>query len=75
MPRRRRVKKISLGQFRAASEISGNLGVAWFAGGVIAPFLSSSGSLESVYLGILSFGLFVFFVILSLLLAGKTSDE
>lgn len=42
------MKKLSAKQFGRASEISGNISVAWFSAGAISPFLSRPNTLTEL---------------------------
>lgn len=54
------MKKFSFAQLNRASEIIGNISVAWFSGGVIAPIISHSFRLIE----------FITFFIVSLIMSG-----
>ncbi len=61
--------KLSTGQEKAGSEISGNISVAWFTASVIAPFFLPQISLEEISLKIIiGLVLSVVFAIISLVM-------
>lgn len=54
------MKKLSFAQLNRSSEIIGNISVAWFSGGVIAPIISHSFKLIE----------FITFIVVSLIMSG-----
>ena len=61
------MKKLSFEQSNRASEIIGNISVAWFSGGIIAPLIINSFSfIEFAYIFLVSLFMSIFFFILSL---------
>ncbi|MFA5770701.1 MAG: hypothetical protein WC894_04380 [Patescibacteria group bacterium] len=61
------MRKFSFRQLNRASEIIGNISVAWFSGGIITPLITNSLSfIEFVYIFLVSLFMSVFFFILSL---------
>lgn len=62
------MKSFSNGQLRAASEITGNICVAWFAAGIIAPLLSSGFILINFLISLI---MLTMFFIASLLLVKR----
>lgn len=61
--------KLDAGQRKAASEITGNVSVAWFTAGVISPFFVQPKNLSD-FIAFLTFGstMAAFFVAVSLIL-------
>ena len=47
------MRKLSSGQLKAASEITGNIAVAWFSAGVISPLFIRPGKLLEFFLFLL----------------------
>jgi len=61
------MKKFSFRQLNRASEIIGNISVAWFSGGVIAPLITKSFNfIEYAYIFLVSLFVSMFFFFLSL---------
>ena len=59
--------KLSIGQLKQASEILGNLAVAWFSAGIISPLLVRPKTLsELVSVVVLGLGMSVLFTLVSL---------
>lgn len=66
------MKKLSVGQYERASEILGNITVAWFSAGAISPlFVKPAQWLEFIPLFILSLTMAGLFFIWSLSLARR----
>jgi hypothetical protein len=66
-------KKLSIGQLKRISEILGNISVAWFSAGVIAPLFARSKNWREVMLTIfLSLSMATSFFVWSLFLEGRT---
>ena len=61
------MNKFSSRQLNRASEIIGNISVAWFSGGVIAPLITKSFNIiEYAYIFLVSLFVSMFFFFLSL---------
>lgn len=61
------MKKLSIGQLKAVSEISGNIAVAWFTAGVISPmFVRPKNPVDFLSNLMLGLTMTVLFTLLSL---------